>query len=320
MRILVTGASGFVGNAVCAQLERSGHDVIRSRGPGKPPKPGSFSIDVGDPSTFPSTESVLPVGAIVHCAGIAHRFGRVSDDDFHRVNVKGVENIVRFGIETGARKFVLVSSVLVYGTPQSAEPITEEHTTEPDDSYGRSKLEGESVAIRMCEKASVELSILRPVPIIGEGSRGNVSRLIKAIDRGLFVWMGDGRNLKSFVSVQDVAWAIGKLVEKSSDRQRVFNIVGGTLSVAELVGSIEKALGKRSPRIAIPTLVAHAFLLGSGIGNRISPVEGYRRTLRTWLSDAVYSGNLIEKDLGFTPATTIEAAIGREVEHYLKMK
>ena len=320
MRILVTGASGFVGKAACAHLERSGHDVIRFVGPGKPSNPASFSVDVSDPNTFPNVPSLEPIDVIVHCAGIAHRFGRVSKDSFHRVNVQGVENIVRFGIESGARKFVLVSSVLVYGTPENADPITEEHSTEPDDDYGHSKLEGERVAIRICEEASVELSILRPVPIVGEGSRGNVSRLIKAIDRGRFIWIGDGRNLRSFVYVGDVCRAVDRVINTDLAAGSVFNIVGGTVSVADLVGFIEGKLGRRAPRFAVPNWTAKGLYSVSGVAAAIPAFRRYRRTLATWLADAVYSGYLIEKELGFTPETSIEAAVGREVRHYVKTK
>lgn len=320
MRVLVTGASGFVGTATCAYLEAIGHEVIRLVGPGRESEAGSFSVDIGDPSTFPSPESISPLDAVVHCAGIAHRFGGVSKEDFAHVNVKGVENVVKFAEQTGVRKFALLSSALVYGTPRNAEPIGENHPVAPDDDYGASKLEGEKAAVRMCDAASIDLSVLRPAPIVGEGSRGNVSRLIRAIDRGRFVWVGDGRNLRSFVYVGDVARAIGLLLTHGAEAKGSFNLVGGTLTVSDLVQAIETTLEKRTPRIGVPSIAAHALYRASAVASPVNAVERYRRTLRTWLADGVYSGAKIESELGVAPATSIEDAVSREVEHYLRTK
>jgi len=320
MRVLVTGASGFVGRAACTHLEELGHELVRFVGPKRSSDAASFSVDVADATTFPDPGSVSPLDAVVHCAGIAHRFGPVSKEEFDRVNVAGVENVVLYAKQTGARKFVLLSSVLVYGTPRNSEPITENFAETPDDDYGLSKLSGERIAVTMCEAASIKLAILRPAPILGEGSHGNVARLVRAIDRGRFVWIGDGLNRRSFVYVGDVIRAISEVIHQNNDDVSVFNIVGGTLSVAQLVGFIEQRLGRRPPKVGLPTWATQAFYHASRVGSRIPAVSRYRRTLAAWLADAVYSGDKIEHDLGFVPQTTIEEAIGRDVDHYLKTK
>lgn len=320
MRVVITGASGFVGQAACAHLESLGHEVIRWVGPKTPADPSSFQIDIADASTFPAIAQIGQVDAVVHCAGIAHRFGRVSSEDFDLVNVRGVENTVLFAERIGARKFVLLSSVLVYGTPQNDAPVNEDSARDPDDTYGFSKLKGEHAAIEMCKAASIGLTILRPAPIVGEGSRGNVSRLIKAIDRGRFFWVGDGRNRRSFAYVSDVARAIGECLDQEGNELSVFNVAGGSVTVAELVRSIETCLGRRNSKAGVPTWLAKSAHYGLGIFSSIPPVHNYRRTLATWLADAVYSGDRIREVLGFVPEVSIEDAIQREVEHYYKTK
>ena len=73
-----------------------------------------FSVDISDPATFPDQEQFGPVEAVVHCAGIAHRFGRVSNEEFNRINVAGVRNVVEFASGAGAKLFILLSSVIVF--------------------------------------------------------------------------------------------------------------------------------------------------------------------------------------------------------------
>ena len=321
MRILVTGASGFVGSTACVYLQSLGHEVIRFLGPTRALAAASFPVDVADLGTFPNPKLTFPLDAIIHCAGIAHRFGGVSMDDFDRVNVRGVENTIKFAEQSEVQKLVLLSSVLVYGTPRDPTPIGEDYPAAPDDDYGASKLKGEQVAIKMCQERSIQLTILRPAPIVGEGSRGNVARLIKAIDRRRFVWIGDGRNRRSFVYVGDVARAIEHVIRINDNvGPSVYNIVGGSISVADLVGSVERSLERRQSKLAIPSWAAKAIYHLSAVGSPIERIQRYRRLLATWLADAVYSGDRIERQLGFAAQTTIEEAIGREVGHYLRNK
>ena len=94
-----------------------------------------------------------------------------------------------FAVGQGAKHFLLFSSTLVYGRRSGAVPITEEDECRPLDAYGRSKLEGENAAKRVCESAGIALTIFRPAPIIGEGSQGNFARLIRTIDKRRFVWV-----------------------------------------------------------------------------------------------------------------------------------
>jgi len=314
MKILVTGANGFVGSRTCLHLEEAGHEVVRVSHRDS----AGYAVDIGDPSSFAALDHIEDINAVVHCAGLAHRFGQVSKKEFERVNVEGVRNVIEFCARKSIQRFVHLSSVLVYGNSSSAVPITEAHELNPQDDYSSSKLAGERAAIIASEKAGIELVILRPVPIIGEGSRGNVARLISAIDRGRFVWVGDGINRKSFVYVADVARAIEACLSVDGDHS-IFNVVGGEISVAELVKAISDRLGKAEPRIHVPAVVARIGLAltipasGSGFVGR------YRRTLETWLAESVYSGQRF-RSTGFAPQTDIVQGLRLEVDSYLSRK
>lgn len=318
MKILVTGASGFIGSAVASHLTSLGHEVIQWVGPGKTAADiGVFSVDVAVESTFPDESVVRSLDAVVHCAGIAHRFGRITKEAFDRVNVLGVENTARFAVRCGASRFILLSSVLVYGQPGNADPITEDREPAPSDDYGRSKLAGEKAAIVICGEAGIALTILRPAPVIGEGGRGNVSRLIKAIERGRFIWIGNGGNLRSFVYVGDVARAVASAL--SSDEQvAVYNLTGGTIRVRSLVEIVSDRVGREAGKFAVPTWAAKSLYHASLVASFIPIIKRSRRTLGTWLADAVYSGEAIKQSCGFVAKTGIKEAIGREVDHHLR--
>jgi GlcNAc-P-P-Und epimerase len=312
MKILVTGATGFVGSRTCIHLEEAGHEVVRVSHRAS----SGFAVDIGDPSSFETLDHIEDIDAVVNCAGIAHRFGRVSNKEFERVNVEGVRNVIEFCARKSVRRFVHLSSVLVYGSTSSAVPITEDHELNPQDDYSSSKLGGEQAATTACSKAGIDLVILRPVPIIGEGSRGNVSRLVRAIDRGRFVWIGNGENKKSFVYVSDVARAVEvSLVIES--QHPIFNVVGGDISVGGLVKTISDRLGKGEARLHIPGSLARIGLAFSGPASGSSLVGRYRRTLETWLAESVYSGAKF-KSQGFVPHTKITDGLRREVDSHLK--
>lgn len=312
MKILVTGANGFVGSRTCLHLEEAGHEVVRVSHRGS----SGYAADIGDPSSFETLDHIEDIDTVVHCAGIAHRFGRVSKREFERVNVDGVRNVVEFCARKSVRRFVHLSSVLVYGNSFSAVPITEDHELNPQDDYSSSKLAGEQAATIACSMAGIDLVILRPVPIIGEGSRGNVSRLVRAIDRGRFIWIGNGENKKSFVYVGDVARAIeASLV--TENQHSIFNVVGGDISVAELVRTISVSLGKPEARLHIPGSLARIGLAFSRPASGFSLVRRYRRTLETWLAESVYSGEKFEAQ-GFVPRTNISDGLRLEVDAHLQ--
>lgn len=318
MKILVTGASGFVGAKACTHLEAVGHEVVRVSHSETSDRTNEYLIDITEPSTFERLNSVGEIDALVHCAGIAHRFGRVSRAQFWTVNVDGAKNVAKFAARNGVSQFVHISSVLVYGIQRSTRPVAENHPTVPEDDYSSSKLAGENAVADVCSAEGVKLTILRPVPMIGEGSRGNVARLIRAIDEKRFLWIGDGRNERSFVYVNDVAAAILTALSVT-DANATLNVTGGTITVREMVETISERLGKSRPARLLPHKAAKFNLSISRPLARVPMIGRYHRTLETWLADAVYSGDALTS-LGFEPSVALREALRREVDFYLASK
>lgn len=315
MKILVTGSSGFVGSRTCARLEAAGHDVIRVSRSNKPGSRSEYLLDIAEKEEFARMNDIQQLDAIVHCAGIAHRFERISREKFWRVNVEGAKNVAEFAARKGVRRFVHLSSVLVYGMPTSNRPVRDDQTPAPADAYASSKLAGEMTVADVCSSAGIELTILRPVPIIGEGSRGNVARLIRAIDRKRFHWIGDGRNQRSFVYVDDVAAAVDTALSMQRG-SATLNVTGGEITVREMVATISDHLGADRPLTLVPFMPAKMAMAVSRPLAKLPIMGRYHRTLETWLADAVYSGDGLTR-LGFVPSTDIPEALRREVAAYL---
>lgn len=331
MKVLLVGASGFVGSELVNEFLQADFDLYAVAGP-RTKKRSNFSqsvefefADITDPEDVAKLESIGNVDVVVHTAGIAHRFEMISDAEFHEVNVTGVENIANLAVKLRARHFVLFSSSLVYGQlllskVSDVKVIDEDAECKPLDAYGSSKLNGESAARIICEANDIHLTIFRPAPIIGEGSKGNFSRLIRAIDRRHFVWVGNGKNRKSLIYVGDVAKAVVRVIDKGGSGTQIFNLSAGELEMRQIVGAIEDELGRKNLPLALP---ANLLKTAIGIASRFIFKEKLARlsaTLDTWLSDTVLSNVKFRSAYEFVPQTNIEQAIRLETRYYLDKK
>ena len=114
LRVLVTGASGFVGSAIAEQCRSAGMNVLSTGRSDVEDVPGYFKADVTEPESL--TEAMSEVDCVVHAAGLAHQFRKgIKPAAFMKTNVKGAENIANAAVHAGVKQFILVSSVSVYG-------------------------------------------------------------------------------------------------------------------------------------------------------------------------------------------------------------
>ena len=315
-KVLVTGATGFVGGRIFKDLGAAGFDVI---GTSTAAADGSkyFQIDVADPNSVARVFAERQIDAVIHCAGIAHRFGKTTDDLYSKVNLEGTRNVALAAMEGGVGKFILMSSVLVYGGGGSVhQPKEESDQTDPKDTYAKSKLDAELAAIAAFEGSACELQILRPAPVIGEGSKGNFARLIKAIDSGRFIWIGNGSNKKSLTYVGDIASACELfLTGEMQDRVAVLNIASPPESMADIVAAIASEMDRKIPALRVPEIVARsAARIGKTIGGPPGRIAG---SIETWLSEDVYSTAKLAASLPELRLTPIIEAVRRDASEYI---
>lgn len=256
--MLVTGATGCIGRATVAVALHAGwsvHGLARSEQPSWWPRAARYSrADVEDGDAL--LRAAQGCAAIVHLGAPAHQ-GRASAADEHtrsRLTVGGAGHAARAARSVGAR-FVLVSTIAVYGNPPP--PYTDARTKpSPSTAYGRAKLAAEERA----KAVDPETLIFRCAVVYGAGDRGNVNRLIKAIDSGRGVVVGDGTNRKSLLYSENLADRIIAAIGRS---------MSGTWCIAdapaptqrELADEIASVLGKPAPGrmpLAAALAAAHA--------------------------------------------------------------
>lgn len=343
IKVLVTGVKGYVGSEIVRLFERECERVftienkkVRRDVEKLKDSDDAFAVDITDREAVLRLENIGEIDVIVHAAGLAHQYGETSREDFQRVNVDGIGNILELARNLGVKHFVLISSVSVYGHSKNkfdgrsnSEPenkfalvksIDEEAICTPDDFYAESKLDGENLARRFCRENSIRLTILRLSTVIGEEDKGNLLRLIRLIDLRYFIWIGKGENHKSFVHREDVARACVTILASEKNESEIFNVSANSLKMRRVVEIVGGQLGKKIPNVSISaTLVKHFFRLNSNFFN-IEKIKRIDKKIGKWLADDVYSAEKIKRIYGFEPQISAEKAIEREVEWYISKK
>jgi nucleoside-diphosphate-sugar epimerase len=302
MKVLVTGADGFLGKAIVEEFLSKGVEVI-----GVSRSSGQFKADITIENSLEQLSGLNDVETVIHSAGLAHQFGKTPREKFFAVNVKGTENVLKTGKKLNIRHFILISSVAVYGDNSKLRipdsEFQEDAECNPFGDYAESKYQSEVVAKEFCRNNKINLTILRPATIIGEGDKGNVSRLITTIKNGRFKWIGKGQNLKSLIYKNDVAEACFSVFQKQNSEFQVYNLSAMPIRMKDVVETAANELNVKIPKFYVPQSVAEIIAKFSG-------------TIRKWLSDDVFSGGKIKSELDFQPQTDIKEAIGREVRSF----
>lgn len=333
MDILVTGATGFVGRAIVEELSASkfNNRKIYSFGRRESVKsvklPNFSAVDITKPETFSSVENLSKIDVIIHSAGLAHQFQNPVGGKFLQVNVEGTKNILDFAGRKSVGHFILISSVAVYGNENENEnikrKIDEAEPCNPKSEYALSKLKAEETAVKFCRENNIALTILRLATVIGEDDRGNVARLIEAIDKKRFLMIGTGENYKTLIYKRDAAKACRIILEKkdvSNKASEIFNIAGEPVQMRYIVEKISESLTKKSPKFFIPLKLIYPPL---NFFAKVFPSErlkSLKETLKKWTTNEIFSNEKIKQKYFFAPETSISEAIEREVICYKKQR
>jgi nucleoside-diphosphate-sugar epimerase len=315
--ILVTGATGFLGARIVRQLV---HDGLPVRATSRA-RSSIAAVEhvVADLTTEPLTPVVAGCDVVIHAAGLAHQFNRSPRlaGDFHANNALATERLAEAAARAGVKRFVLASSVSVYGGAQTGL-VDETALCRPSSDYARSKLEAERQLLEVCRHSAMQPLILRLATLYGEGDRGNVARLMSAIDRGRFVWIGRGRNRKSLLHVDDAVHALVLAAVSSPnlphEHDSVFNVAAEPVAMRQVVELLAAALGCSAARFRMPAWPAWlALSTGTCLPWLSSRAARWQQTLGKWLDDDAYCGRRFGDAYGFQPQVELAEGIGRQV-------
>ncbi len=315
-RILVTGASGFLGARVVAELQAAGA-TVRTTGRQEQQKhlPDYWPADLRHSRELP--EMLTGVTGIVHCAGLAHQFRQHNQraSQFQSINCEATERLALTAAVRGVERFVFVSSVSVYAPTVERGLRNENAVPNPLTPYAISKRDAEIRLLRIAAETGMRVTILRMATLYGEGDPGNVGRLMNAIRRRRFVMIGPGENKKSLLHVGDAARGCARAVLQTSDRPAgIWNVAAAPCSMKEIVAGLSMALGYPPPKYHLPAgLMLGMLRTGATFG--IGPIRRLARcgteTVQKWLAEDAYDGSRFAADFDWQPEVTLEEGFRR---------
>jgi nucleoside-diphosphate-sugar epimerase len=273
-RVLVTGATGFLGPAVAAALAGAGHDVLRGTRAMPADVAGTWVAygEVGPDTLWDGALEGIDV--VVHLAGLAHlpdEMAAAAADAFARVNAEGTARLAAAAVRAGVRRLVLMSSALVHGPASSGRPFAENDTPAPATPYARSKLLSETRLEAAARGTALEWVILRPPMVYGPGARGNFRRLVQLVRAGVPLPLGAATAPKSFIGIDNLADAVVRAVEHPRAANQAFLVADAeTTSTVGLVWHIADALHRRVWTPYVPPALVRSAL---GLVGRSRDVE-----------------------------------------------
>lgn len=291
MKILITGASGFLGKFIYKVLRNHGDVITVSR--------ANAEINVDLAKEIPR----LPqVDLVVHAAGKAHFIPGSAEEEqaFFLVNYEGTRNLLYALAKTESlpKSFVFISTVAVYGC-DTGVMINEETVLSAKDPYGKSKIQAERLIQDWCIKNGIICTILRLPLVVGENPLGNLRSMINGIKKGYYFNIGGGIAKKSMVLASDVA----ELIPKVAKIGGIYNLTDGFHpSFLELSSFIAKQLHKSKP-INIPIWLAKIMALtGNFLGNK-APINTNK--LRKIISDLTFDDSHAKNKLDWKPTAVL---------------
>jgi UDP-glucose 4-epimerase len=247
--IAVTGASGWIGGALCAWLRAQGQEVRGLSRSASGPTDRAFDLTAPDGDEQWRT-ALQGCDTLVHCAAHVHR-PREDEREralFAATNADGTARLVRVCQAAGIRRIVYASSIAVYDWSQGVAARSERDAVSGSTAYAQSKLAGETAV----KKFSGDWRIARLATVYGAGDRANFSRLAHALRRRRFVIPGDGRARKSVIEVTRAAELLGLLALHPAAAGTVVNLAAPSApTLREICGGFGSACGF-PPAIVVP--------------------------------------------------------------------
>ncbi len=246
MKAMVTGASGFVGQNLCAILEGGELDVVPAiRKP----------ID----ATTEWADQLSDVDVVIHLAARVHvmNSGEAGDlASFREINVEGTRNLAKQAAQSGVKRFVYLSSIKVNGERTHQKPFSADQECGPEDAYAISKLEAEVTLREIEQETNMEVVIIRPPLVYGPGVKGNLATLVSMIKKGIPLPLGAVNNRRDLVSIYNLCDLIRVCCLHSEAAGKTFLVSDGeSISTAELVRYLANGLGRKARLFFVPIQV-----------------------------------------------------------------
>ncbi len=300
MRVLVTGASGFVGTALCRELIKRGHSVraaVRNKNALGAARSGLHEVLIPDiAADFDTRALVDGIDTLVHLAAVAHR---ASDKaEIRRVNIDAARRLAEAAAGS-VRRFVLLSSIKVHGEDSGAGALSEGDALRPEDLYGHSKLEAEQALTEVTARGGMELVIVRPPLVYGPGVKANFLRLLRWVASGLPLPFASVHNRRSLIYLGNLIDVLVRCTEHSAVRGPLLVCDEEIISTPELASRIAQALD--CPARIFPVPLALLRLAGT--------ITGHGDEIRRLTGNLAIDSSRVRRVLDWRPHYTLDEGL-----------
>jgi nucleoside-diphosphate-sugar epimerase len=314
-RVLVTGATGFVGRALAQKLAGDGksHVVAVGRRTGNVELGTTFAGEYHVVSQIDGdTDWKVPLrgcDTVVHLAARVHVLRETAMDPrgvFRRTNTDGTRRLAEQAARAGVRRFVFVSTIGVCGAESTlGQPIGPDSLVLPQDLYSESKAEAEEAVRTSCIGTGMNRSIVRPTMVYGRGAPGNFAELLRVLARRIPLPLASIRNRRSFVAIDNLVDLLAVAIFHPAAAGRILTVSDGEdLSTPDLLNRTACAMGLRGARLfpAPPTALAMMLQLA-----------GRARMAQRLLGSLEVDIRSTHEVLGWRPPISVDEALRRAV-------
>jgi nucleoside-diphosphate-sugar epimerase len=310
LSVAVSGASGYIGRALCAALLADGG--FRVRRLMRQPPPGRTEVyedvrigDIGGSVDWPS--ALRGIDAVVHLASPSDAHGTGDPlARYREVNVEGTRRLAYAAASAGVRRFIFLSSAKVHGEQSLGHPISEADPPRPADAYAISKAEAESVLRDIGRATGLSVVTLRPPAVYGPGAKGNILRLLQLISR-VPLPLASIVNRRSLIYMDNLVDAIIASLRAAAPASATYLVSDGEdISTPDLIRALADGIG--APARLLPCPIALLKLAGSLTGRR----EDVRRLTDSLQVDI----SKIRSELCWTPPCTLAAGLAATARWY----
>jgi dihydroflavonol-4-reductase len=319
MKVLITGAGGFIGShLVDSQLEQ-GHDVRAVdlhldllQHQSANPHLEAITGDITDENML--KRLVEGVEVVYHLAS-AHLDVSLSDEHYRRVNVGATLSLLEAASLAGVRRFVHCSSVGVIGDVENP-PADESTDCHPTNIYEQTKLEGEREALAYSRRTGLPVVVMRPAWVYGPRCP-RTSKLMRTISKGRFLFFGNGQNMRHPVYIKDAVKGLELCASAEGVNGEVFIIAGEkAVPVAELVSVMSRELGVRSPKLHLPialgVLGGYSLEMAFKLIGKQPPFS--RRSVDFFLKHNAYNIGKAKRILSYQPQVDLRTGIKKTIQ------